>query len=174
MATEAAGVEREWHTWHQRQLADLEPGALGPCPLEPGGNLLARGRADSRVVEGRAFSLEHDAMTACQPDQNLARPVESARLMLIHLEREHLPELDPALALERHVPSGLELEPAQRGLVLEPATVDGGGQGEDGRLERLAHPAGLLEQGDEVTHRRILPHRPGSSRRGNGPEHLLG
>jgi hypothetical protein len=51
MPVEAAGREREWNAFDQRQLADGEPRAAGLHPLDPGGDRVGRCGADGCVVE---------------------------------------------------------------------------------------------------------------------------
>ena len=113
MSAETCGVEREWHAGGYRQFADLEPDALGPRPLEPGGYLLLGRGSHERVVERAPVSLEQRAVPARDPDQNGARPVDRARLVLLHAKRQDLAEPDLAAGVDRHVTAGLELKPVQ-------------------------------------------------------------
>ena len=58
----------------ERELADIEGGALGPCALEPGAHLVRQRRARERVVEGPAVAVEDDALAAAEPDPHLRKP----------------------------------------------------------------------------------------------------
>ena len=113
MSAKACGVEREWHAAGDRQFADLESDALGLRPLEPGGHLLLGRGSHERVVERAPVPLEQRSVPARDPDQDGARPVDRARLVLLHAKRQHLAEPDLAAGVDRHVTAGLELEPVQ-------------------------------------------------------------
>ena len=134
MPAEAGGVELERHPARESQLADREPGSIGTRGLEPAPDLVRRCAAHRRVVEGMAAIGQHRPLTARHADEDVAGPVERAGFLLLHLERQQLTEARRAARVERHVPARLEVESVERGLVLEPAPVDRGGERQDRRF----------------------------------------
>ena len=152
VAAETGGVEGEWDAPRERELADIEGGALGPCALEPGAHLVGQRRAGERVVEGPAVALQDDALAAAEPDPHLRKP-RAGGILAVHGEREDLAEAGRAAGVEGHVAARLEVESVQGGLEGEATAVDGGREREHRRLELLPDRAVLLERGLDVVHR---------------------
>ena len=91
MAPEAAGVQLNGHAARQRQLPDVERGALGadaaratrrPRPARP---------AHGRVVERATVPVQHHPLAARGADPHL-RQARARGVVAVQLERQHLPE----------------------------------------------------------------------------------
>ncbi len=135
---EPSGIERCGHTRSKQQLTDRQRGATGRTRTNQASTSLGGRRPDRRVVEG----LARPSRTMPSPratwipwtrvERTSGAAIESGRMVRIWPRRVR------SVALEHHVPAGLQGEPVQRGLEGEPATVHRRGQRENPSLQLLA------------------------------------
>ena len=158
MAAEPAGIELERHAGGKRELSHVELCAVGARVLEPGADLVRGGAAHDGVVERAPVAVENDAIPAAAADADLPEPRRGG-VLLAELERQQLPQAGGAIALDRDVAAGLELQAVQRYLEGEAPAVDGGCERQQRCLERFPRPAILLERSVNVGHAAILRRR---------------
>ena len=106
---EADRIEEETHSVLGGELADVEPGPLGPRPFQPCRHPRFVGPRDRHVVERGDIALEKHSLA-----------LDGASLSRHELDSMHLPQV----FADRRVAPRLQLEPVHRSVEAEGRSVD--------------------------------------------------